>query len=79
MGRAVGEAMAMVMVIGMATAMPNSPLDPGRPMAPSIALETNYASGVHLSALFAIGVVLFVFIIILNSIAILVFKRGTRA
>jgi len=59
--------------------MPNSPLDPARPMAPGIALETNYASGVHLSALFAIGVVLFLFIVILNSIAILVFKRGARA
>jgi phosphate transport system permease protein len=79
MGRAVGEAMAMVMVVGMAKAMPNSPLDPVRPMAPGIALETNYASGTHLSALFAIGVVLFLFIVILNSIAIVVFKRGSRA
>ena len=79
MGRAVGEAMAMVMVIGMATAIPKSPLDPARPMAPSIALETNYASGLHLSALFAIGVVLFLFIIIINGIAIAAFKRGTRA
>jgi phosphate transport system permease protein len=79
MGRAVGEAMAMVMVVGMAKAMPNSPLDPVRPMAPGIALETNYASGTHLSALFAIGVVLFLFIVILNSIAIVVFKRGARA
>ncbi len=79
MGRAVGEAMAMVMVVGMAKAMPNSPLDPVRPMAPGIALETNYASGTHLSALFAIGVVLFLFIVILNSIAIVVFKRGSHA
>lgn len=79
MGRAVGEAMAMVMVVGMAKAMPNSPLDPVRPMAPGIALETNYASGTHLSALFAIGVVLFLFIVILNSIAIVIFKRGSRA
>ncbi len=79
MGRAVGEAMAMVMVIGMAKAMPGSPLDPARPMAPGIALETNYASGTHLSALFAIGVVLFLFIVILNSVAIVVFKRGSRA
>ena len=79
MGRAVGEAMALVMVIGMATAIPKSPLDPARPLAPSIALETNYASGAHLSALFAIGVVLWVFIIIINSIAIVVFKRGKRA
>lgn len=79
MGRAVGEAMAMVMVVGMAKAMPSSPLDPVRPMAPGIALETNYASGTHLSALFAIGVVLFLFIVILNSVAIVVFKRGSRA
>jgi len=79
MGRAVGEAMALVMVIGMATAIPNSPLDPARPLAPSIALETNYASGVHLSALFAIGVVLLLFIVIINSIAIVAFKRGGRA
>jgi phosphate transport system permease protein len=79
MGRAVGEAMAMVMVIGMAKAMPSSPLDPARPMAPGIALETGYAGGIHLSALFAIGVVLFLFIVIINSIAIVVFKRGARA
>jgi len=79
MGRAVGEAMALVMVIGMATAIPRSPLDPARPLAPSIALETNYASGVHLSALFAIGVVLLLFIIIVNSIAVVAFKRGRRA
>lgn len=79
MGRAVGEAMAMVMVIGMAKAMPTSPLDPARPMAPGIALETGYAGGIHLSALFAIGVVLFLFIVIINSIAIVVFKRGARA
>ena len=79
MGRAVGEAMAMVMVIGMAKAMPSSPLDPARPMAPGIALETGYAGGIHFSALFGIGVVLFLFIVIINSIAIVVFKRGGRA
>jgi len=79
MGRAVGEAMAMVLVIGMAKAMPNSLLDPARPMAPGIALETGYAGGIHLSALFAIGVVLFLFIVTINSIAIVVFKRGVRA
>jgi len=79
MGRGVGEAMAMVMVIGMAKAMPHSPLDPARPMAPTIALEAGYAAPAHLNALFAIGVVLFLFIVIINSIAIVVFKRGARA
>jgi phosphate transport system permease protein len=78
-GRAVGEAMALVMVIGMATAIPLSPLDPARPLAPSIALETSYATGLHRSALFAIGVVLFVLIIIINSIAIMVMRRGGHA
>jgi phosphate transport system permease protein len=78
-GRAVGEAMALVMVIGMATAIPVSPLDPARPLAPSIALEINYATGLHRNALFAIGVVLFVLIIIINSIAMIVMKRGAHA
>lgn len=78
-GRAVGEAMALVMVIGMATAIPLSPLDPARPLAPSIALETNYATGLHRSALFAIAIVLFVLIIIINSLAMMIMKRGAHA
>ena len=78
-GRAVGEAMALVMVVGMATAIPTSPLDPARPLAPSIALETNYATGLHRSALFAIAVVLFVLIIVINSLAIAIMRRGGHA
>jgi phosphate transport system permease protein len=78
-GRAVGEAMALVMVVGMATAIPMSPLDPARPLAPSIALETNYATGLHRSALFAIGVVLFVLIIVINSLAMVIMRRGAHA
>jgi phosphate transport system permease protein len=78
-GRAVGEAMALVMVVGMATAIPVSPLDPARPLAPSIALETNYATGLHRSALFAIAVVLFVLIIIINSLAMAIMRRGAHA
>ena len=78
-GRAVGEAMALVMVVGMATAIPTSPLDPARPLAPSIALETNYATGLHRSALFAIAVVLFVLIIVINSLAMMIMRRGAHA
>jgi phosphate transport system permease protein len=78
-GRAVGEAMALVMVVGMATAIPVSPLDPARPLAPSIALETNYATGLHRSALFAIAVVLFVLIILINSLAMMIMRRGAHA
>lgn len=71
MGRAVGETMAVIMVIGNATIVPRSLLDPARTLTSNIALEMGYASGEHQSALFATGVVLLVFIMGLNSIATL--------
>lgn len=79
MGRAIGEAMAMIMVMGNAVRIPGSPLDPARTLAGGIAVEVNYASGLHQSALFAIAVVLFLMIIIINSIALVLIKRGGRA
>jgi phosphate transport system permease protein len=79
MGRTVGETMAMIMVIGNSIVFPTSPLDPARTLTGNIAVEINYATGIHESALFATGIVLFVFILILNSIAILALKRGTYA
>ena len=69
MGRAVGETMAVVMVAGNATIFPTSVLDPVRTMTSNIALEMGYAAGLHRSALFATGVVLFVVIGILNTAA----------
>jgi phosphate transport system permease protein len=75
-GRAVGETMAMIMVIGNAVMFPTSLLDPARTLTGNIAVEIQYASGVHESALFATAVVLLAFIIILNYIAIMIFKRG---
>jgi len=78
MGRAIGETMAMIMVIGNSVIIPNSPLDSARTLTGNIAVEINYATGVHESALFATGVVLFFLIIILNSVALLVLKRGGR-
>ncbi len=78
MGRAIGETMAMIMVIGNSIQIPNSPLDSARTLTGNIAVEINYATGVHESALFATGVVLFFLIIILNSVALLVLKRGGR-
>jgi len=79
MGRAIGEAMAMTMVLGNAPVIPTSLLDPARTLAGSIAVEVNYASGVHRSALFATAVVLFLIVIIINSIALIVLRRGSRA
>jgi phosphate transport system permease protein len=75
-GRAVGETMAMIMVIGNAVMFPTSLLDPARTLTGNIAVEIQYASGLHESALFATAVVLLIFIIILNYIAIMIFKRG---
>lgn len=69
MGRAVGETMAVIMVAGNATIFPTSLLDPVRTMTSNIALEMGYAAGLHRSALFATGVVLFVVIGILNTVA----------
>jgi phosphate transport system permease protein len=76
MGRAIGETMAMIMVIGNSVIIPTSLLSSARTLTGNIAVEIMYASGIHASALFATGVVLFVFIIILNSIAMLALRRG---
>jgi len=78
MGRAVGETMAMIMVVGNAIIFPKTPLDPARTLTGNIAVEIMYATGLHRNALFATGIVLFIFIILLNSFAIILFKRGTH-
>jgi len=75
MGRAVGETMAVIMIAGNATSLPRSILDPVRTLTSNIALEMGYASGEHRQALFATGVILFIIIMILNTIANLTSKR----
>lgn len=67
-GRAVGETMAVILVAGNTPSMPGSIFDSVRPLTANIALEMAYASGLHQEALFATGVVLFIFIMILNII-----------
>jgi phosphate transport system permease protein len=76
MGRAIGETMAMIMVIGNSVIIPTSLLSSARTLTGNIAVEILYASGTHESALFATGAVLFVLIIILNSTAMLVLRKG---
>ncbi|WP_261818045.1 phosphate ABC transporter permease subunit PstC [Vibrio gallicus] len=66
-GRALGETMAIIMVMGNAPAMPEGILDSARTLTANIAIEMSYASGVHASALYATGVVLLVFIMLLNG------------
>lgn len=67
-GRAVGETMAVIMVAGNQAMMPNSILNGARTLTSNIVTEMGYASGLHYDALIATGVVLFVFILILNLI-----------
>lgn len=75
MGRAVGETMAVIMISGNATKIPHSMLDSVRTLTANIAIEMGYAMGDHRQALFATGIVLFFFIMILNTIALKVSKR----
>ena len=75
MGRAVGETMAVIMVAGNAAAIPASLTAPVRTLTSNIALEMGYAAGEHREALFATGVILFVIIMILNTVANLTSMR----
>jgi phosphate transport system permease protein len=74
-GRAIGETMAVIMVLGNAVALPNSILDPARTLTTNIGIEMGYASGEHQQALFATGIVLFVMIMMLNSIAQFIVRK----
>jgi len=78
MGRAIGETMAVLMVVGNATSMPESIFDSTRTLTSNIAVEMAYASGEHVQALFATGIVLFVVIMILNLIANYVVRRAVK-
>ncbi len=69
MARAIGETMAVIMVAGNALKIPRSPLDPVRTLTSNIALEMGYSAGDHRTALFATGIVLFLFIMALNVLA----------
>jgi phosphate transport system permease protein len=78
MGRAIGETMAIIMVAGNSPAMPHSIFSPVRTMSGNIGLEMGYASGSHAQALFATGVVLFIFIMLLNSVALTFNRKRVR-
>jgi len=76
-GRALGETMALIMVIGNSIAIPtpldNNPLTimlaTARTLTGNIAVEINYAAGVHRSALFFTGILLFLLLLLINRLA----------
>ncbi len=78
-GRAVGETMAVVMVAGNQAVVPKSIFKGVRTLTANIVMEMGYAADLHREALIATGVVLFVFILIINLSFSLVKRRAERA
>jgi phosphate transport system permease protein len=81
MSRSIGETMVVLMVAGGAGIIPHSLFDPVRPMPAAIAAEMAEASfrGDHYHALFAIGMVLFLFTLAFNIIAQRIAERNRQA
>ena len=74
-GRAIGEAMAVMMVSGNAVNLP-LPFHSVRFLTTGIVTEMGYSSGLHRQALFSIGLVLFVFVLFLNLFLESMLKKG---
>ena len=77
-GRAMGETMAVIMVAGNQPRMPKGILQGVRTLTGNIVIEMGYATGLHREALIATGVVLFVFILLIN-LCFSALKRGKKA
>ena len=67
-GRAIGEAMAVMMVAGNVANMPNSLFQSVRFLTTAVASEMSYSSGLQRQALFSVALVLFLFIILINAV-----------
>ncbi|MDR0897841.1 MAG: phosphate ABC transporter permease subunit PstC [Oscillospiraceae bacterium] len=77
-GRAIGETMAVIMVAGSQPRIPTSLLQGVRTLTSNIVLEMGYAQGLHREALIATGVVLFVFILLMN-LGFSALKKGEKS
>ncbi|MCD8300101.1 MAG: phosphate ABC transporter permease subunit PstC [Clostridiales bacterium] len=75
-GRAIGETMAVVMVAGNQARIPSGILKGVRTMTANVVLEMGYSTGLHREALIATGVVLFVFILIINVVFRIIKGKG---
>ena len=76
-GRAIGEAMAVMMVSGNASNMP-ALFESVRFLTSAVASEMSYSQGLQKEALFSIALVLFVFILAINASFNFILKRGQR-
>lgn len=77
-GRAIGETMAVVMIAGNQTVIPTSLLSGVRTMTANIVMEMGYATDLHRGALIGTGVVLFVFILLINVCFSLIKKKEQK-
>ena len=77
-GRAIGETMAVIMVAGNQPRVPGSIFDGVRTMTANIVIDMGYATDLHREALIATGVVLFIFILIINLLFSLLKKRNAN-
>jgi phosphate transport system permease protein len=79
LGRALGETMAVTFVIGNANRMPTSLFSPGTSIASTLANEFGEAADFHISALFALGFLLFVITFIVLALAKWMIVRAEKA
>lgn len=77
-GRAIGEAMAITLVSGSSVNMP-LPFNSVRFLTTAIVSEMSYSEGTHRQMLFTIGLVLFVFIMVINIVLNGILKKGAQA
>ena len=75
-GRAFGETMAVIMIAGNQAWIPDNMFQGIRTLTANIVMEMGYAQDLHREALIATGVVLFVFILIINFSVALLKRRG---
>lgn len=75
-GRAIGEAMAVMMVAGNSAVIPKSLVKGVRTLTSNIVMEMGYATDLHREALIATAVVLFVFILIINILFSIIKRKG---
>ena len=75
-GRAIGEATAVMMVAGNRTSMPKGLLKGVRTLTSNIVMEMGYAADLHREALIATAVVLFVFILLINVLTSILKRRA---
>lgn len=77
-GRAIGETMAVIMVVGNQARMPAGLFKGVRTLTANIVIEMGYAADLHREALIATAVVLFIFILIIN-ISFSILKKGAHS